>query len=223
MRFVGSPPISVKLRRTARARRMTLRLSRLDGQATLTVPQRISDRTISEFLSDKETWLRQQLEQTPDRIVPMVGVNVLYKGAPHTLTKGQKIQVLDGQISVPEIATTTRLRAFFKLQARDTIVPLVDTYTTKLNRHCNRLTLRDTRSRWGSCSQDGNLMFSWRLIMAPPAVLEYVVVHEVSHLVELNHSAAYWDVVESLMPNYRAHKNWLRENGTKLHALDFTA
>jgi predicted metal-dependent hydrolase len=85
-----------------------------------------------------------------------------------------------------------------------------------------RVTLRDTRSRWGSCTSAGDLMFSWRLIMAPSAVLDYVVAHEVAHLAEMNHSDRFWAQVERLFPDHAAPRAWLRRNGAGLHAWDFT-
>ena len=85
-----------------------------------------------------------------------------------------------------------------------------------------RITLRDTRSRWGSCSHEGALMYSWRLIMAPPAVLTYVAAHEVAHMLEMNHSDRFWAVVDQLYPGWEAQRRWLHTQGAALHALRFT-
>jgi predicted metal-dependent hydrolase len=90
-----------------------------------------------------------------------------------------------------------------------------------VGRSYTSLALRDTRSRWGSCSPDGRLMYSWRLIMAPPQVLDYVAAHEVAHLVELNHSPAYWRVVTGICPDWKRHRDWLRTHGSSLHRLRF--
>jgi hypothetical protein len=84
-----------------------------------------------------------------------------------------------------------------------------------------RITLRDTRSRWGSCTADGALMYSWRLILAPPSVLDYVAAHEAAHLVEMNHSARFWALVERLCPDWQAERAWLRREGAALQAWRF--
>ena len=92
-----------------------------------------------------------------------------------------------------------------------------------LGRKVARLTLRDTRSRWGSCSHEGALMYSWRLIMAPPSVLRYVAAHECAHLVEMNHSPAFWAVVSRLYPGWQRERAWLHAEGAQLHGYRFEA
>ena len=98
-----------------------------------------------------------------------------------------------------------------------------DHYAAKIGRRVTRVTLRDTRSRWGSCTAEGALMYSWRLVMAPPEVLRYVAAHEVAHLVEMNHSHRFWAVVEGLYPDWQAQRAWLHRHGGALHSLRFGA
>jgi predicted metal-dependent hydrolase len=125
-------------------------------------------------------------------------------------------------LMLPERAPTgPRVQAYLRAQARDRLAQACNHYATLLGRPYRRLTLRDTRSRWGSCSTQGDLMFSWRLIMAPPAVLDYVAAHEVAHLAEMNHSPAFWAVVARLCPDYAAHRHWLRDHGDTLHRVRF--
>jgi predicted metal-dependent hydrolase len=114
-----------------------------------------------------------------------------------------------------------RIEAFVKLLARHRLSDACDRYAAQVGRKHAGLTLRDTRSRWGSCSAAGKLMFSWRLAMAPPEVLDYVAAHEVAHLVEMNHAPAFWAVVARLMPDYQRHRNWLKQNGATLQAIRF--
>lgn len=115
-----------------------------------------------------------------------------------------------------------RLQAFLKATARDALATSADNHAARLGRTYGRLTLRDTRGRWGSCTSRGDLMFSWRLIMAPDPVLDYVAAHEVAHLVQMNHSPEFWAVVERLYPDHAAARDWLRANGSALHAFRFT-
>lgn len=110
-----------------------------------------------------------------------------------------------------------KLRAFYKLRARDVLVPASERYAGLLDRQIGRVTLRDTRSRWGSCTSQGNLMYSWRLAMAPVAVQDYVAAHEVCHLVEMNHSRAFWRLVQQVCPDFEQHRHWLRQHGAGLH------
>jgi predicted metal-dependent hydrolase len=106
--------------------------------------------------------------------------------------------------------------------ARDRLVAASEHYADLLGRPFGKVSLRDTRSRWGSCTSEGNLMYSWRLILAPVDVLNYVAAHEVSHLAEMNHSQAFWSEVERLMPGYAAPRKWLKQHGAELHRFQFT-
>ncbi|MEO1919162.1 MAG: SprT family zinc-dependent metalloprotease [Paracoccaceae bacterium] len=221
--FIGSPPIEIRLKRNTRAKRLTLRLSRTDGQATLTLPTRASIRQAQNFAARQEVWLRVQIARLPECSGLVAGGTLPFRGVDLEIvaTSGRSIRADGSKILVGGKHSGARLQAFIKTEARSALVPAVEKYAAKINRPFKRITLRDTRSRWGSCSAEGNLMFSWRLVMAPPIVLEYVAAHEVAHLVEMNHSPAFWDVVETLMPEFQKHRNWLRENGAKLHAVKF--
>ena len=136
---------------------------------------------------------------------------------------GRSVRFSDGQFVVPNDADRVgaRLQGFLKTNARDALATASDLYAAKLGRGYGRITLRDTRSRWGSCTSRGDLMYSWRLIMAPPHILDYVAAHEVAHLVEMNHSASFWDVVHGLYPDFESARLWLRDHGGALHRIRF--
>jgi len=222
---LGTPPIEVRLKRNARARRLTLRVSQADGRATLTMPKRASLREAKAFVIRQEDWLRRQIARLPARAELLDGAEIPFRGQTLTLrtVAGRSVRVNGTVLEVATPNPAPRLRAFLKLQARNALLPAVERYAGQIGRPFGRITLRDTRSRWGSCTSDGNLMFSWRLVMAPPAVLDYVAAHEVAHLVHMNHSAEFWRIVGDLMPDYADHRHWLRENGAKLHSVDFGA
>jgi len=211
----------VQLRQNSQARRMTLRVSQVDGVATLTLPKRTAVKTARRFVENQEDWLRQQLNRVPARVGIKDGSEIPFRGKTLkiVLTPGRAVHLKPPVLEVATPNPGPRLKAFLKNAAREAILPMAEQYCAEIGRPLRRINLRDTRSRWGSCSSDGNLMFSWRLIMAPPAVLEYVVVHEVAHLLEMNHSPAFWKVVARLMPEYATQLNWLRAHGTKLHNL----
>lgn len=223
----GSPPLEVFLKRSARTRRFSLRVSRLDGKVTLSIPSRAREAEAMAFLHGQEGWLRATLEAMPDSAVTCVGIGaqVMVEGRALTVAigAGRAIRVEEDRLLIPgdPAQAGVRLAAWLKVLARDRLAQASGHYAGLLGRTYSRLTLRDTRSRWGSCSPDGALMYSWRLIMAPPSVLDYVAAHEAAHLVELNHSPAYWAVVSRIFPGWQTQRAWLHEHGQSLHRLRF--
>lgn len=220
----GDPPIEVALRQSDRARRFSLRVSRRDGQVSLSFPVWARTDAALAFLTEREDWLRAQVAAAPDAQRPRIGGHVPVLGEPRPVLPGTgRAARFDGaEIRVPDDARVgPRIQAMLKTLARDRLVEAVERHAATLGRPFGRITLRDTRSRWGSCSARGDLMFSWRLIMAPPAVLDYVAAHEVAHLAEMNHSARFWAVCETLCPEYRVHRGWLRQQGATLQAWHF--
>ncbi|MEQ8898422.1 MAG: SprT family zinc-dependent metalloprotease [Roseovarius sp.] len=221
----GNPPVALILRRSARARRISLRVSGVDGRVTLTLPRGVAERKALEFAEEKASWLRKQLSQRPDEVLVGLGAELPVGGRPMRIVAGtgRSVKVHGDTLLVPgpPEAVPARLRAWLKAQARDRLACASDHYATALGRPYTRLTLRDTRSRWGSCSHDGGLMYSWRLILAPGEVLDYVAAHEVAHLAEMNHSPAFWETVDRLKPGYEPARRWLRDNGSSLHRYRF--
>lgn len=220
----GNPPIEVTLRRSARAKRLSLRVSRLDGRVTLTLPQQSPEREGITFLRGREDWLRHHLGQIVPIQPVVIGATVPFEGhdLPVRAASTRRARLDADQILVPSGgAVGAQVRALLKTAARDRLAVASDHYAQALGRRYTRLSIRDTRSRWGSCSSQGTLMYSWRLIMAPPRILQYVAAHEVAHLAEMNHSAAFWRIVAGLFPDYEACRGWLRENGDQLHRVRF--
>lgn len=224
---IGSPPISVNIRRSARARRYSLRISGVDGQVNLTVPHRAPFDEAVAFAHKQEMWIRRHLAKHVAPVVPTLGGQIMLEGVERDILqgRGRRVVVTETGIEVPGRVETmpARLMGFFKTMARDRLSEASAKYAARLERPFGRITIRDTRSRWGSCTQNGDLMYSWRLILAPPDVLDYVAAHEVAHLVEMNHSRAYWDVVDGICPEYRASRVWLQKNGQALHRFRFQA
>ena len=222
----GNPPVPVTLRRSARARRFSLRVSRLDGRVTLSMPARASEAEALAFAGSKADWVRAILAETAPRQVIGPGATVPFEGRALTITPARvrAVRVEGDALLVPgdPARFATRIEAFLKLAARQRLQAESEGFAAALGRKVHAITLRDTRSRWGSCTHDGRLMYSWRLIMAPPEVLRYVAAHEVAHLREMNHSPAFWAHVARLMPDYARHRRWLRTHGNDLHALDFS-
>lgn len=220
----GPPPVTVELRRSARARRMSLRVGRPGVPPVLTLPPGATQREAMAFLAAQEGWLRGALSRRPLLRRPAMGETLPVEGlglllAPGT---GRRVMVQGDRLLVPGTADpTARVAVFLRALARDRLAAACDRYAGALGLPYASLTLRDTRSRWGSCAHDGRLMFSWRLILAPPEVLDYVAAHEVAHLARMDHSPAFWAVVARLCPDYAPRRAWLKQNGADLHLWDF--
>ena len=221
----GDPPIPLILRRSAQAKRISLRISQLDGRVTLTMPKRLAEREAMDFARSKEGWIRKHLEARGEDAAVGIGSEIPLGGNiyPVIAGTGRRVQITPEGIFVPGPAERVgkRLGAHLKEIARDRLAGASDDYAARLGRSYNRLSLRDTRSRWGSCTSDGGLMYSWRLIMAPPEVLDYVAAHEVAHLAHMNHSQAFWDEVTRIYGDYAAARGWLRRHGSTLHRYKF--
>lgn len=222
----GHPPVEITLRRSAVARRFSLRVSRLDGRVTLSMPLRAREAEALRFASEQEGWIRKTLAAMPQVRLVGIGDVVPVEGRMLIVTQwaGRSVKVEGDALLVPgdPAQAGARVQAWLRVLARDRLAASCDRYAAALGRPYTRLTLRDTRSRWGSCAQDGALMFSWRLIMAPPSVLDYVAAHEVAHLAEMNHSPAFWAVVERLYPGWKTRRNWLHGQGSTLHGYRFS-
>lgn len=219
----GNPPIAVTLRRSARARRLTLRVGQADGRVTLTLPHRLPEREALAFLVSREGWLRARVgELAPEHLVRPGGVLPLEgQEVPVRRGEGHRTMLREGVLWLPPGPAAPRIAAFVKLRARDRLAAAADRHAAALGRPYRRLTLRDTRSRWGSCTIAGDLMFNWRLVMAPPEVLDYVAAHEVAHLAEMNHGPAFWALVARLFPDHAQARAWLKAEGAALHRIRF--
>ncbi|WP_295537421.1 SprT family zinc-dependent metalloprotease [uncultured Thioclava sp.] len=219
------PELELVFRRSARARRFSLRVSRADGRVALTIPKGASEREALAFARSQTDWLRRTLEGiAPPQAVRFGGL-VPFEGRALYLEPAalRAPQVAGDRLLAPADPDKLGLRieTFFKHAARLRLHQASAHYAALLDRPIARITLRDTRSRWGSCSHTGALSYSWRLIMAPPEVLDYVAAHEVAHLVEMNHSGAFWALVARLRPSYKAERSWLKREGSRLHAIRF--
>jgi predicted metal-dependent hydrolase len=218
---IGDPTIHVKIKRSARARRYSLRVSNTDGAICLTLPKGASLSEAARFAREQEGWMRKHLAKQLKPLSVEFGGTVLFDGEYRQIEPGQgrAVRFQDGVLYVPGSSDKlpAKLRAYFKAMARERMVAASSHYADLLGKPIGRVSLRDTRSRWGSCTSQGNLMYSWRLIMAPRNVQAYVAAHEVCHLVEMNHSTAYWTLVAGIFPDYQIQRNWLKKNGVILH------
>jgi predicted metal-dependent hydrolase len=174
------------------------------------------------FVRQREGWIKAKLAQMPPRIPFAPGAMLPLLGQAHIIQHEPKarrgVWAEAGVICVSGEAEhlSRRLRDWLKDRAKKEIVKRAQAKAEQVKKRINRITLRDPKGRWGSCSPDANLSFSWRLIFAPRDVLDYVVAHEVAHLVELNHSVRFWRLVQKLTPDALRSRAWLKRHGNAL-------
>lgn len=197
----------------------------------MTVPRGMRERDISQFLDRHQGWLEMRLARYEGETLLKNGAQIMLRGVPHTIHHTGALRGLteahmrDGQavieVSGMENHIGRRLSSFLKKEARLDLERLVAIHSGRIGKKAKSITLKDTRSRWGSCSHEGNLSFSWRIVMAPPLVIDYLAAHEVAHLREMNHGPQFWALCASLCPQMEEAKAWLKRHGGSLHALDF--
>ncbi|MGD9804867.1 MAG: M48 family metallopeptidase [Hyphomicrobiaceae bacterium] len=228
---VDGLPAPVEVRRHPTARRLTLRVSHSARAVVLTIPRYTDVREADRFLAKSLDWVRERLECVPDAVPFVGGAVVPLRGEAHSVVfagprRGHAVvEVEKGRangmpklvVSGAEEHSARRLRDWLTGEARRDLEARVDFHAGQLGLAARRITVRDQKSRWGSCSSDGQLSFSWRLVLAPPLVLDYVAAHEVAHLAEMNHGPRFWRLVKRTMPQLEEAKHWLRMHGMQLY------
>ncbi|GGG17638.1 hypothetical protein GCM10010964_02300 [Caldovatus sediminis] len=201
---------------------MSLRIDARAGAVVVTLPPRAGRRAGMALLTAHAAWVMERLGALAPHIPFVPGAAVPLGGIPHVIRHAPELRggvmLADGEILVsgaPEFLPR-RVGDFLRREARRRIGTLVAGHAAALRVKPKAIRLKDTRSRWGSCAPDATLAFSWRLVMAPDWVLDYVVAHEVAHLREMNHSPRFWAEVEKLTPHREAAVEWLRTHGPAL-------
>ena len=217
----------VQLRRYRQARRYTLRIHAATREVLLTMPLRGSIKEATAFAQKHGAWIAARLGRLPETIPFADGVVIPLRGEPHRIThrktrgtvwtetdaNGEKLLCVAGH--APHLSR--RVTTYLKAEARRDLEAASRRYAQEIGARIKRVSVRDQSSRWGSCSSTGALSYSWRLIFAPPFVLDYLAAHEVAHLVEMNHSMRFWRLLARLCPEMKRAKVWLDANGADLH------
>jgi predicted metal-dependent hydrolase len=221
--------VAIALRRHPRARNYTLRVGSPSAAPVLTMPARGSLAEARAFLDRNAGWLVNQMGKLPPVQPIEDGATIPVRGEAHVIRhvsagRGTVTTVMNGEgpiLLVPCRPEYLRRRVvdYLKREARRDIERAAFRHAMVLGVRIKAIRLRDQTSRWGSCTATGHLSFSWRLIMAPPFVLDYLAAHEVAHLHEMNHSPRFWHLVESLCPKTTAARAWLNSEGVRLHAI----
>lgn len=222
-------PAPVEVRRHPTARRMTLRVSRTKHAVIMTVPMQCNLADAGNFLHTHLDWVRRHLRAVPQPVELAHGEIIPFRGVPHRIVfngeRGHdflvKADATSGTARLIVAGTRDtaprRLANWLTLQATEDLDRRVRYHAGRLGLRPKRIVLRDQSSRWGSCSTTRVLSFSWRLILAPPNVLDYVAAHEVAHLSQMNHGPKFWALVAKTMPQMEEARAWLRVYGMDLH------
>ncbi len=223
----------LSVRRSMRASRLRLQINS-NGEFQLVIPWLTTQRAVDRFLKENKSWIDRQVSsierQKVKRPTFQYGTGDLfyYFGDKVHLAvqpsdrKRSNLRVQEDQMVISlyrhvgkkdgKIAVKKVIEQFYRKKAEEVIHDRLQFFNEHYQFRYHRVTLRNQKTRWGSCSSRGNLNFNWRLIMAPIEVIDYVVVHELCHLKEMNHSARYWALVEQAIPDYKKHRKWLKDN-----------
>ena len=217
-------PPYIRVRRNARARRMSLRLDSSTRMFDLTVPKRMPLWLAQDFVIDQEGWIAKQLAAMPKGIAFVDGAVLPILGQDRRIVvEGWDKRKTDITLEDHTLRVRTnlddpspRIARYLKALALKVMELLAHAKAAQIDLTVEALSIRDPKSRWGSCSSDARIMLSWRLILAPPTAMDYVIAHEVAHLKHLDHSKDFWRECRKLSDDYIAGKNWLRTEGQSL-------
>jgi hypothetical protein len=223
LRLRDGKSVEILVRRSARARRILLHVDVYTGAVELVLPRRTSLDEGLGFARSKGAWLQSRLKEIAPAVpfadgarFPLLGKEIRIRHVPRLF---EEVWRENGSLVVAGTATRLQdsVESWLRAEAARAFAPIADEKADRLGTKYRRIIVRDPRTRWGSCSLNGDLAFSWRLVMAPKDVLEYVVAHEVAHLKVMNHSRRFWALVDKICDGVEDSRDWLRVNGAALH------
>lgn len=212
-----------------RARRVSIRIDARAGEAVITAPHERAIGQAIDFARSRRAWIAEHLARRPDGAPFAPGVEILFAGRPIRLAasgNAAAARLVPDHPDGPAIvsggegdAFARRVERLLRAEAKAALIARTDVHLARLGLKPVRVSIGDPASRWGSCSpHNRSIRYSWRIVMAPPPVLDYLAAHEVAHLVHADHSPAYWSVVHGLVGDHRPFRKWLRDHGPALHA-----
>lgn len=215
----------VMLRRNRQARRIIMRVDPKTDGVKLTLPWHASEAEALGFLESQHAWLRRRLEKLPERVpfdhgrtIPILGEDHVIEHRPDA-RRGVWIEGNRIHVSGDADHLSRRLADWLRKEAKRRLSELAQEKAGALGVKVGRITVRDTTSRWGSCAHDGSLNFSWRMILAPHFVFDFIVAHEVAHIIERNHGPRFHELVQTLTPHEEQAEAWLNAYGQALHRI----
>jgi len=221
---VGNQSIRLRIVRQPRAKRLSIRIDAAAGEPVLILPPKASLRQGLRFIDSHADWIGEKLRALPKAEPFAPGAVIPYHGIPTLLVHSGKLRDAThtrGQTIVTggdKSQFARRIEDFLRNEARTHVLDRTEFYGRQIGKKPSRVTIKDTKSRWGSCTPERALSFSWRLVLAPAQVFDYVIAHECAHMKELNHGPRFWALVKKVDPNYEVHRAWLDQYGATLHA-----
>jgi predicted metal-dependent hydrolase len=220
---VDGQSVPVSIHRNKQARRLILRLDPISGGARLTLPSYVPLAEGLEFIQQQQGWLKRRLGKVPERVpfedgavIPMLGDDYTIR---HMRSVRGAVWVEGDELFVAGLPehVSRRVQDWLKKEAKSRLTDLAHEKAQQLGVKVGRVTVRDTRSRWGSCAYDGSLNFSWRMLLTPSFVFDFIVAHEVAHIIERNHGPGFHKLVDELTASADQAEAWLAVHGSGLH------
>lgn len=220
-------PEILTLNRSKRAKRLALRVDSHARTIKLTIPHRMSLRKAHKFVQKHTSWIdRQQSSFAPTisfidgSVIPILGNNITLNITYDKTLKRTSIELNNKELLIRtnKEDPTSRITRYLKKLAKEQLTLIAKEKAIQSEKEIKSVTIRDPKRRWGSCSSDGKISLSWRLIFAPREAMDYVVAHEVAHLTHMNHSRDFWNTCESLSLDYNSGKQWMKQHGMTLAA-----
>ncbi len=216
--------IELRLKPNPRARRIALRIDASGDAVEIVMPRRASRVEAMRFLEANRGWVEQRLASLPPRVAYVAGASVPIFDVAYEIKSVERVRgrgavwIEAGTLCVTGDPSflARRVRDFLRAEAKRELSERSHVLAESIGKKVTHVTVRDTVSRWGSCARSGHLSYSWRLIFAPEAVLDYVVAHEVAHLAEMNHGPKFWALVDQLHPAVKTQRLWLNRNRARL-------
>ena len=217
----------VVISRKNNIRRLSLKVCRITGEISINAPKFLSESEIYKFYYLNRNWIHIQINQC---LVPKIvkeGLFLPVEGNLYEIVVKKscsKIKILENnQICIPKNISNIgkEVQTFLLEYCKSVMIPIILKKPNLMIQKIKKINFKDTKSRWGSCSSTGSIMLNWRLIMAPPSVYNYVIIHELAHLVHMNHGPLFWKLVQELSPNYSKDKEWLKKNGKEIRRYIF--